>query len=86
VEEADRRGEPGRRDGGAGSQRPRGGRRGWGTAGGRRRPNRWGPPVSRRKREKAGALVERVAWAGSGCGPRLKKKEGEGEVGRGRFG
>jgi hypothetical protein len=87
VEEADGRGEPGRRDGGAGSQRPRGERRGWGTAGGRRRPDRWAPPVSRRKREKAGALVERAAWAVSGCGPRLKKrKEGEGEVGRCRFG
>jgi hypothetical protein len=84
VEEADGRGEPGRRDGGAGSQRPRGGRRWWGTAGGRRRPDRWAPPVSWRKREKAGALVERDAWAVSGCGPRLdNERRGGGELGRG---
>jgi hypothetical protein len=46
----------------------------------------WVPPVSRRKREKAGALVERAAWAGSGeLGRGRKKRGGRGKWAAGRL-
>jgi hypothetical protein len=80
-------------DGGGGRARAAGeaGKAGGGAAVGRGEaalevgggPDGWAPPVSRRKREKAGALVERAVWAGGELGRGWQKKGGGGEVGRG---
>jgi hypothetical protein len=76
VEEADGRGEPGRRDGGAGGGAAVG-RKGRSEVGDD--PDRWAPPVGGcvrgRERRSAGP---RDKWAG----PRWNRNEG-GEVGRG---
>jgi hypothetical protein len=67
VEEADGRGEPGRRrrvreaGGGAGEE---------GRPEDEDEPDRWAPPVGEREREERGGGFGGPLWADSGCGPR----------------
>jgi hypothetical protein len=69
-EEVDEHGEPGRRDGGAGSGAAARGRRGGARAGGRRWPRQVGP-TCRRLRERGGGRGEREEAAErAGCGPK----------------